>query len=369
MKKVLIVAFVLALMGGAVSCKKEEVKPIEGPATDTVKPYEDPIYVEGVFNPGRHLATVVAGGHNEQWNWSATTPKQLTSITDPTMGATTSLTYKGSGLLASATQTSNGSTTKINFDYEAGGTLNSYTILLGGKSVATCNAGYSGGHISELNYRDVDVAYLAQIGGIDLGSDFQVNSLTMDDNFNWTGNNPVKETLAINLDGRISLRALDELAHDEIVNLFGSTLASVAEAFINLMVLNMGDSTYATTVSGSIASDYTFDDKYNPYRGLWYHGLTMQPASLSANNLLSTTTNGNLHVSIVFTMPAQCPSFLSDYSMYWSVIRMLIDGRELSRDIPYSSTETLTYTYDAIGFPTTCTDQDGLTTTYTYIEK
>jgi hypothetical protein len=88
--------------------------------------------------------------------------------------------------------------------------------------------------------------------------------------------------------------------------------------------------------------------------------------SLSANNFTSAHAMGNLRFNVKISLPEECPAFLSDYAAYWSMIYLMVNGQTFGQDIPIDETLTRTYQYNAIGFPTSYTDQDGKTVTLTY---
>jgi hypothetical protein len=48
------------------------------------------------------------------------------------------------------------------------------------------------------------------------------------------------------------------------------------------------------------------------------------------------------------------------------MIYLMVNGQTFGQDIPIDETLTRTYQYNAIGFPTSYTDQDGKTVTLTY---
>ena len=80
MKRAIVALCALAFFAGMVSCKKDKNEEVIPASNETG--YENPTYVEGVFNPGRHLAAIVGPGISQQWSWSEGTPKQLTGISD-----------------------------------------------------------------------------------------------------------------------------------------------------------------------------------------------------------------------------------------------------------------------------------------------
>jgi len=347
-------------MAGAVSCKKDPNPEDE---------YVNPTYVEGVFNPGKHLSTVVGPDVNEEWSWSNTDPQQLTGISDVANG-NYNFTYKGSGRMASSTFTSDGSTLVCSYEYDEG-TLDRMTIRLDGDIAAEGSVGYAGGSISRVDYSNISDdfiwhfirEYATELLNMDLSTaDLDFENPTLSDVYTWDSvKNVSQEFVTANISGEISLRDLVTIAGDMISGQLGP-MASI----LPLIVQNMGDSSFAVTISGDVNVDYAYDNKYNPYRGLWHKGISLQPMSLSANNLVSAHAMGNLRFEVVINLPEECPDFLSDYASYWSMFCMMFNGQTVGQDIPIDETLTRTYQYNAIGFPTSYTNQDGETVTFTY---
>lgn len=362
-KKAVVMICAAAMMAGAVSCKKDKV--------ELVDEYVDPTYVEGVFNPGKHLSTVVGGGVNQEWSWSGSDPQQLTGIADVADGLDYNFTYKGSGRMATSAVVVDGSNIVCLFEYDEG-TLDRMSVRLNGDVAAEGAVSYAQGKLGRIEYSDISAGliwhfvrrYASDYVNIDLSSaEFDFENHTLSDVFTWSGaGNVSQEFVTTSLSGEISIRDLFAIAG----NAFSEQLGSVGSLLLPLLVQNMGDSSFAFSVSSDVSVDYTYDDKYNPFRGLWYRGLSFQPMALSANNFTSAHAMGNLRLEVEISLPEECPEFLSEYASYWQMICLMVNGQSFGQDIPIDETITRTYQYNAIGFPTSYTDQDGETVTLTY---
>lgn len=362
MKRIVVMMCAVALMAGAVSCKKDP-KPEDE--------YVNPTYVEGVFNPGKHLSKVVGNDINEEWSWSNTDPQQLTGIADASSHTYYNFTYKGSGRMATSNINVDGTTITCSYEYDEG-TLDRMTVRLNGNIAAEGTAGYAGGNISRIDYSNISGdliwhfarSYASDFLGMDLSAaDLEFTNPTLSDVFTWDEAQNVKqEFVTANISGEISISDLFTIAGD----MLSDQLGAMGSLLLPLIVQNMGDSSFAFSVTGDVNVDYAYDNKYNPYRGLWYRGISFQPMSLSANNFTSVHAMGNLRFNVKISLPEECPAFLSDYAAYWSMIYLMVNGQTFGQDIPIDETLTRTYQYNAIGFPTSYTDQDGKTVTLTY---
>ena len=365
MKRIVVAVCALSLMAGVVSCKKDDINN----ASSNEDTYTNPTYTEGVFQPGRHLASVLGNGVSQQWSWSATDPQQLTSITDYVNSGSYSFTYKGSGRLATSTYTAGGSTTSYSFEYDEG-TLDRLTIRQNGNIAAVGTAGYSGGKISQIDYTDIASSLLLQYANayLDMGLPTDANihftNPSLSDTYAWSGENVASEHFTGSFNGTVSLSQLSELAGDMI----SQTLGSYATTLLPLLVQYLGDSTQTFTATVDATVSNTFDNKYNPYRGFWGDGLMAQPQTLSANNVTSTTATGTVTLSVTLSLPTECPSALSQYSMLWNIVIGMINGQSFSQSYPINQAHTYTYKYNSIGFPTSCTNEGGEAYTYTYKE-
>lgn len=362
-KRAVVVICAVALMVGAVSCKKDKVEPEDE--------YVNPTYVEGVFNPGKHLSTVVGTGINQEWSWSGNSPQQLIGISDADNSTGYNFTYNGSGRMTTSTILADGSNFTCLFTYDEG-MLDRMSVRFHGGIAAVGTVGYAGGKLNRVDYTDIsdDLVwyfarkYASEYMNLDLSSaDLDFKNPTLSDVLTWSSDGNVsQESLTANISGEISISDLFAIAGDA----FSEQLGSMGSLLLPLIVQSMGDSSFAFTISGDVNVDYTYDDKYNPFLGLWYRGISLQPMSLSANNFTSAHAMGNLRLEVVVSLPEECPEFLSEYASYWPMVYLMVNGRSFGQDIPVDKTITRTYQYNTIGFPTSYTNQDGENVTLTY---
>lgn len=361
MKRIVVAICALSMLAGAVSCKKDDLNPDEN--------YTNPTYVEGVFEPGRHLASVMGPGVSQLWSWSDTEPQQLLSISDLVNSGTYSFTFKGSGRMASASYTAGGNSIAYSYEYDEG-TLDRITVRQNGNIAAVGTAGYAGGKITRIDYSDLSSPFLLQFAnqylGLNLATDVNIrfNNPSFSDTYVWNGENVTSENFVANLNGTITLSQLANLAGDAIEE----TLGSYASMILPLLVQYMGDSTQNINITINAAITNTYDNKYNPYRGFWGDGLLMQPQALSANNVTSSTVTGTTNMEVTLSLPTECPEILSQYATIWNLVVAMINGQTFSQDMPINVAHTRTYQYNNIGFPTSYTNENGETFTLTYKE-
>lgn len=368
MKKFIVALCGLALLAGLSSCKKDDPSTDEEPANT----YADPAYVEGIFNPGRHIKSIVGPKMSQQWNWSGS-PLQLTDVTDVVNGESYSFSYKGSGRLGVSDIRNSEGTEQYTFTYDDG-TLDSYEIRKNNKMMGRGSVCYAGGHISYITYSDIAANWMIEMSNSLFGMNMSTNTSIQFDNpmftdrYTWNGSNVATESVEMDLDGTISLSELFDLFGDQMSGAFGSY-----SAILRLMVQAMGDSSYAFSITASANASYKYDSKFNPFRGYWGEGLITNPRALSANNVTSVQNTGSIRFqsNITIDLPSECPAWASAFSGAWGIIHMLLNGRSIPIDqtIPLSSTKTYSYSYNSIGFPTQVTDQDNNTFTYTYQEQ
>lgn len=371
MKRAIVAIIALAFLAGMVSCKKdknEEIDPI-GNETD----YEDPTYVEGVFNPGRHISTVIGPGISQQWSWSETTPEQLTGISDVVNMTSYNFSYKGSGRMATSSYRGDDGTFAYSYDYDEG-TLDELVTRKNGAVWLEGNVSHAGGKISRIEYDNLSSDFVRTMASRLLDRDLDDFTFQLDDpsfvvDYHWNGKNVVSEDYQASVVGSMTLSQLTTLFED---GLSGGSLGSYA-ALLPLLIQNMGDSSYTYTVDVDATINYTYDSKHNPYLGFWGDGLLMKTKVLSANNVTSATISGSAHFvsSVVLHLPSECPSWIpSQYQAIWFIIQPFLNGMEIpvDRTIPLDQEQRYTYTYNSIGFPTEYTTEEGKTYKITYKE-
>lgn len=359
-------------MAGMVSCKKdknEEIDPI-GNETD----YEDPTYVEGVFNPGRHVATVVGPAISQQWSWSEGSPKQLTGIVDVVNSESYNFSYKGSGRMANSSYRKGNNTFSYSYEYDEGW-LDELETRKNGALWLEGSVSHSNSHISRIDYSELSDDFVKTMASRMLNRDLDNFTFNLDEpsfvvNYHWNGQNVVSEDYEASVVGTMTLSQLSTLFED---GLSGSSLGSYA-ALLPLLIQNMGDSSFMYTVDVNATVEYTYDAKHNPYLGFWGDGLLLNTKALSANNITAANVTGSAHFvsSVVLHLPSECPAWIpSQYQAIWFIIQPFLNGMEIpvDRTIPLDQTQGFTYTYNSIGFPVEYTTQDGKTYSITYKEN
>lgn len=372
MKRAIVALCALAFFAGMVSCKKDKNEEVIPASNETG--YENPTYVEGVFNPGRHLAAIVGPGISQQWSWSEGTPKQLTGISDVVNTQSYNFSYKGSGRLATSSYNADGNTFVYTFEYDEGW-LDELNVRKNGALWYEGNASHASGHISRVDYFDLSADFITSMAMQLLNRDIDNVSFGLIEpsfsvDYHWNGENIASEDYSAGVSGRLSLMQLYNLFGDEIS---GGNLGSYA-ALLPLLIENMGDSSYFYTVDVDAAISYTYDSNYNPYLGFWADGLLLNTKVLSANNITSATLSGSVRFvsTITIHLPSECPAWIPEqYQAYWFIIQPLLNGMEIpiDRTFPLEQSQTFDYKYNSTGFPTEYTTSEGKTYTLTYKEK
>lgn len=371
MKKTLIALLALALTAGAVSCKKDDSQIIPQDDPNTTGGDNEPAYVEGFYNPGRHISSLVTDGETQTWTWDAGSPKQLVSIASA--GTSYSFTYKNSGRVATATRTGNGVSLVFTFNYDED-ELDRYTIKQQGSAdlLADGQISHSGGKISRIEYPSIAadmILDMVNIEGINT-SDLQVKRASLATDYGWTDDNVTTTTDNGTVTGGITLGLIYQLAGDQLLANLGN-LQNYA-GLIELILQNMSDEMIDFTVTLNNTTRYTYDAKHNPFRGFWGDGLLLNTRMLTANNCTGTVSEGNANFActIVLDLPLTAPAWVpSNYQTYWPILAMLVNGREfpVSRDLPLANETMCTYEYNAKGYPTVI-NQDDTRSTVTYKE-
>lgn len=380
MKKVLFVLCSTALIAGAVSCKKENTTPVtpgENPGGDTPQP----TYVEGVFNPGKHIASVTEEGEVQQWSWNNANPRQLTGIASYSpekldLNPSFNFTYNADGTMSRSSINLSGMTANINYNYN-NGKLNDISVGTGMLTVLSGTVTYdANGKMQRMNVSGENLQTVSMIlstlvsGGS--SNDLAFDSLHLSDTYSWNSNDVSSEKITGNVAAKVSYRTLDMLAHDQLVEVlsnYTSTLGINADSLLNEMVAALADSTLGVTMSPDITVNYTYDNNSNPFRGFWGKGLLLQPQALSANNVLTITTSGAIAVNISLKLPLQRPSGVTSVNVVtWGIIAALVNSQSpFSTEIPASELiedESRTYQYSG-EYPVSYTTGDK-TVTYTY---
>lgn len=372
MKRAIAALCVLAFFAGMVSCKKDKNEEIIPSGNENV--YENPTYVEGVFNPGRHLVTIVGPGISQQWSWNEGKPKQLTGISDVVNTQSYNFSYKGSGRLATSLYNAEGNNFAYTFEYDEGW-LDELAVRKNDALWYDGSVSHADGHISRVDYSDLSTDFIASMAMQLLNRDIDNVSFGLIEpsfsvDYHWDGMNVASEEYSAGVSGSMSLMQLYNLFSDEISD---GNLGNYA-ALLPLLIENMGDSSYFYTVDVDAAINYTYDTNYNPYLGFWGDGLLLNTKVLSANNITAANLSGTVRFvsTITIHLPSECPAWIPEqYQSYWFIIQPLLNGLEIPIDetFPLEQSQTFAYKYNSIGFPTEYTTEAGKTYTLTYKEK
>lgn len=369
MKKILTVVCSLVLFFSAVSCKKDN--PNGGnPSSDNNTAV--PTYIEGVYNPGMHISSIMGPGRAQSWSWDNSNPKQLTSIRDVTNGSEYTFTYKGSGRWGVSSYTEDGVSHRLTYSYDDG-TLDNFEVRQNDLLMTKAEVFYTAGHIGHISYGNLANKYLIQLVNKQYGLDLSTNSSidlghpSFTVNYEWNGNNVSSESIDVTLVGSMSLTDLYSLFESSFSN---SGLGQYA-GIIPLIIQYMGDSVYDFTITMNTESAYTYDNKNNPFHGFWAKGLLFNTQVLSANNVLTQTVIGALRFqsSIAISFPQECPDWMpSSIASMWPIIRGILNNMRIpiDRTFPLDKSNSFTYQYNAQGYPTSVTDQDQVRYEYSY---
>ena len=371
MKKVFVAILALALLAGAVSCKKDDPTPADDPTEEGGGNQDsdtEPSYQEGIYNPWRHITCLQNTGTNQQWSWNSGTPRQLTAITDQTSGESYTFTYKNSGLLATATHSEDGNSYLYTYSYDDG-ELDRYTIKKANTTMAEGEVSHNtSGKITSASYDNFHPELCLSMIGYDMDpANVTLTSSSYNVAYTWVGDNVSQVSESGSFAGKVAM--------SELIDYFGDELTSGISSYANIVMLflqEMGDEQVDYTVSVTRSTNYTYDTQRNPFRGFWGEGLMLNDYVLSANNCTASTAvgNGTFNSGITISLPEECPSWVpSTYQFLWSVIRALLNNKEIpiNRTIPLNKTLSYTYQYNDKGFPTSITCGD-VRTAITYAE-
>lgn len=287
----------VALMAGAVSCKKDKVDPV-----DPV-----PVYTEGVYQPLQQIETILEDGVlAQEWFWNE---KNLDHITMADGGT---MTYNYSGNYISKVTTIGEESEELRYYYtdkmfskceiyynnvpavtmdilhNANGKISSADIAIDDSFLLTLASSLLGGNslFEKMLGRQTAEAMIrmAQIAQYD-NSKFSVGSKVVTMNLEWAGENLDRQILAANV--TIVLDTND-------LNLI-SQFVDIPEDYLPLIQMAMafgGGLPITLSVSDTISS--TFDTMYNPMFCNW--GTIFSAENLSMNNVLTTTHHGSFNV-------------------------------------------------------------------------
>ena len=356
MKKFIVALCALAMIAGAVSCKKDDpVDPVEDDPVVTEK------LAEGIYQPAMKIASITTDiGDFEEWSWGAKNLDHITgrgeeahSVTFGYAGDYVSKVigngeewryfYSSNQLSSSQLWVDNAKVIEMSFDHSADGKINSARIDIDESYLMQMLGGMIGGggfpFANLLNRSAMEsLAEMAKISAaVRNNAKFSVGSLNVGINFQWDGENVknmmLNAGIAINIDTN-DLNLIESLG--VIPEEFSTyiAMARVAMAFTGGVVplqLEMND-----TVS------YTYDNNRNPF--YCYLGNGIDPKAFSYNNVTIEDNHGAMtgSVSLMGQNLQLINNPINDYMEY-------------------------NYEYNAKGYPTKC--ESGNIVTLTYLEN
>ena len=312
MKKFVVAVCALALMAGAVSCKKDP---------DDIDPIveEDPVpeYAEGVYHPVMHLSTVAEDGAiTEEYTWNG---NDLASISY-TDGSTVNYTYEN-GMISKINTNLEGMDMEVRYFY-VGNQLTKCEVYAAAQKAIDMEM-----HHNELNKISgatltVDQNFLLSLMGDLTGKSAFLNNvcgeavtkamvkmaqvaakdvrkLTIDSQVielscDWVGENVVNQYVTAAINVKISSADL---------SLLGDAIPEELQAVLPLIDM-MGGLPLTLALNDTITA--TYDEYYNPYFCNWGGLMSMDftnpnlSGMLSLNNVLTTTNNGSMAISMDF---------------------------------------------------------------------
>ena len=297
MKRIVVTLCAVALVAGAVSCKKEK---IEDPV---------PVYAEGIYHPVMKIATVSEDGVvTQEWNWVG---DNLDKIATPDGGATT---YSYSGNYISKVAATGEQMEEIRYYYGENNTFASCEIYYdGAKAVEMDFTHNAAGKLSGANIKIEDSFLLNLASGLlGFGSSFEklvgrqaaesmitMTKLQYAKNPKFTmGNKEFGMTLewnGENLSNQILNGNASIILDTNDLNLLQMFL-DIPEEYLGLIQMAMmfqGGLPLTLNLSDTIACSY--DTNYNPFFCNW--GEIFSHRNLSLNNALSMTNVGSVAIS------------------------------------------------------------------------
>lgn len=315
MKKFAVAVCALAMLASIVSCKK---KPNED---DPIVKDPVPEYAEGVFHPVMHLSTVAEDGTiTEEYTWNG---EDLASIRY-TDGSVVNYTYEN-GKISKISTTIEGSSMEVRYFYTGNqmskcevyadaqkaidmlmrhneqNKINGATVTIDQDFLLSLVGDLTGkaAFLNNVCGEAVTKAMtkMAKIAAKDMRKltiDSQVIELSCD----WAGENVSNQYVSAVVNVKLSSEDLTGL---------GDILPEEIQAMLSLIV--MGGLPLSLTLNDTISA--TYDNYYNPNFCNWGGLMSMDftnpnlAGMLSLNNVLTTTNNGTISISINLGQPAE----------------------------------------------------------------
>lgn len=304
---------------------------------------------EGIFNPAQRLISIaIDGTTSEEWTWANDVLTTILTADDNGNLVESGWFDYDNYRIVSMTGTIEGMPVEVGYTY-SGDKLATVSVFSGPMEVInitfTHNAAGKPSHLT-MEINEVLLALLPQLFGDGFPDIFNnstltpskwgINSTDFSADLAWQGDNVAQ----IILNGQISISAtLGEIR--QMVNL-DSMLGSYASVLSLL-----GDSAVMPiTVMLNDTSDFTYDDKDNPFYGFLGR---LDPAIFSANNVTYSCNRISVYLSTLLDVG-------------FSTIPITFPMPVPVENAP----QTFSYTYNAAGFPETVTNGEGSVTQYTY---
>lgn len=351
MKKLFIAVCALALMAGAVSCKKDKIEeePNNPPALVTEN------LSEGIYQPAEKIASINIGDSiNEEWTWGAKNLDRVTTnganlltfsydgdfVSKVTgNGEEWCYSYSNNKLSKGVLKIDNNQVVEIVFSHNDDGKINSANLKIDTTFLMELLMGMIGG--GEFPFANVlsrsTIESLAQMvkisAAVSNNPKFSMGSLDLGLNIVWNDDNVKDVVLNAGMVINIDTNDLNSIVNLGIIPEEYITVASTAIAIsggVLPLQLALND-----TVS------YTYDNNRNPF--YCYLGNGIDPRAFSYNNVTTENNHGAMTVSVTL--------FTQTMELFNS---------------PINESMTYNYEYNANGYPKKCISD--ITTTYTYKE-
>lgn len=315
MKKILATLWVLALIAGASSCKKEFPEPEPGttPSTDTIVPPSTdsvmyPVYHEGQYSPTMKVSSITENGIvSEEWTWDGDRLDHI--IYSGNQSGTARFHYEGdyiSSVKGGAGQQElyytyvDGKMTRIELVEgdslmvqadlsHSNGKITGATLLVSDdylRAIISAMTGFGKkmGQPSHAPLRTVARTAKTVAKSNDPKFDITGNAISMA--YTWNGENAASEILNASIDIKLTQEEYEALGEYLPIPDQYRTIADMLVQYQGGLPLRikMNDTT-----------SYTYDNRINPMFCFW--GTMISADILSLNNVLTATTTGSYSVA------------------------------------------------------------------------
>lgn len=388
--------FLFALVSAAIlttACNKDEETSINpnpsNSGNGTPSTEIDTNYMVGQYKPERQLTLLTENGESQTFTWETTEPYRLVSAGPD--GSLRTFDYdahdRQSVVHIPASSTMGAQT--LSFEY-SGDHLAQFNLSGNtGNTLIQAATTYDGNRIQTAYYSEIDESV---IGGFiddflntqrkDLVDYFAISNLQTE--YSWVGSNVTQEHITadgvvdIQVGELVELLHLDTSVYRLILDNAGldPQIASfITPELIATFVDMMADSNCHIIIDVDLNLLYSYDGHPNPLYGFWGWGFLGNTRVLSKNNILAVNREGLTTAYISINLPTEVPN---NYDFATTLKLTLIlnylnsqypDGFRYNYPIDLEGEEHNTYTYDKLGWPTSCVNTNGesqSTTTFSY---